>query len=83
MAKDGYPVADLPVDGDALMRALTAGPTNAARDGREIRETISLNQYKAFFERLPIAIQKEIEGHWGRRKMTLILRRSLSLSHCR
>ncbi|KAB2700610.1 MULTISPECIES: cobaltochelatase subunit CobN [Brucella] len=65
MAKGGYPVADLPVDGDALMRALTAGPTNAARDGREIRETISLNQYKVFFKKLPIAIQKEIEERWG------------------
>ncbi len=65
MADGGYSLSDLPVDGDALMRALTAGPTNAARDGREIRETISLNQYKAFFKRLPIAIQKEIEDRWG------------------
>lgn len=65
MAKNGYSVADLPVDGDALMRALTTGPTNAAHDGREIRDTISLNQYKAFFKKLPIAIQKEIEERWG------------------
>ncbi len=65
MADGGYSLSDLPVDGNALMRALTAGPTNAARDGREIRETISLNQYKAFFKRLPTAIQKEIEVRWG------------------
>ncbi|MCO7736950.1 cobaltochelatase subunit CobN [Brucella intermedia] len=65
MADGGYSLSDLPVDGDALMRALTAGPTNAARDGREMREAISLNQYKAFFKKLPIAIQKEIEVRWG------------------
>ena len=84
MAREGYAVADLPADGDALMRRLMAGPTNAApvrpekvdsgfssgRTGeqkvnREIRETISLNQYKAFFENLPKRIQGEVTARWG------------------
>lgn len=65
MAGEGYCVGDVPADSDAFMRLIMAGPTNAARDGREIRETISLNQYKAFFKKLPNAIQQEIESRWG------------------
>ena len=57
--------ADLPADGDALIAHLMAGPTNAANDGREIRETISLNQYKRFFASLPKAIQDEVTARWG------------------
>ncbi len=83
MAKNGYSVADLPVDGDALMRALTTGPTNAAHDGREIRDTISLNQYKAFFKNFPLRFRKKSKSVGVRRKTILILRRSLPLSHCR
>ncbi|WP_114361663.1 cobaltochelatase subunit CobN [Ciceribacter lividus] len=65
MERARYAVGDVPEDGDALMAHLMAGPTNAANDGREIRETISLNQYKAFFETLPKAIQDEVEARWG------------------
>ncbi|MCD2181963.1 cobaltochelatase subunit CobN [Rhizobium sp. GN54] len=65
MQADGYAVADLPADGDALIAHLMAGPTNAANDGREIRETISLNQYKRFFASLPRAIQGEVTARWG------------------
>ncbi|MFC3072567.1 cobaltochelatase subunit CobN [Shinella pollutisoli] len=66
MAAAGYPVENLPADGDALIAHLMAGPTNAARDGREIRETLSLNHYKAFFEALPASIQDEVTARWGR-----------------
>ena len=59
-------VADIPVDGDALINYMMAGPTNAASDGREIRETISLNQYKSFFEKLPQTIQHGGYGALGR-----------------
>ena len=65
MAAEGYAVADLPADGDALIAHLTAGPTNAANDGREIRETLSLNHYKAFFAGLPVSIQAEMTARWG------------------
>lgn len=41
MAAENYRVCDLPEDGDALIAHLMAGPTNAANDGREIRETLS------------------------------------------
>lgn len=65
MKADGYLVGELPTDGDALMAHLMAGPTNAASDGREIRETISLNQYRRFFESLPKSIQEEVGSRWG------------------
>lgn len=65
MADAGYQTGDVPADGDALMQLLMAGPTNAARDGREIREIISLNQYNDFFKKLPNAIQAEIAARWG------------------
>jgi len=65
MRDEGYAVADLPADGDALIRYLMDGPTNAARDGRVIRETLSLSQYNAFFSSLPVQIQDEVTGRWG------------------
>ena len=65
MAAAGYPVADSSADGDALMDYLMAGPTNAGNDGREIRETLSLSQYKAFFECLPNQIQADVTAKWG------------------
>ena len=65
MAAEGYAVEGLPADGDALIAHLMAGPTNAAGDGREIRETFSLKQYKAFFASLPKRIQAEMTARWG------------------
>ncbi|WP_421593467.1 cobaltochelatase subunit CobN [Shinella sp. M27] len=65
MAAEGYAIADLPEDGDALIAHLMAGPTNAASDGREIRETLSLNHYKAFFSSLPKSIRDEMAARWG------------------
>jgi cobaltochelatase CobN len=65
MAKEGYPVDAIPADGDALIDHLKAGPTNAAVDAREIRETISLNQYRGFFGKLPLSIQDQVVEKWG------------------
>ncbi|QRM55791.1 cobaltochelatase subunit CobN [Sinorhizobium sp. BG8] len=65
MASAGYAVADLPLDGDALMAHLMAGPTNSASDGRVIRETLSLNLYKDFFASLPELIQEGVSARWG------------------
>lgn len=62
---EGYDIHGLPKDGDGLMVALMAGPTNAAADGRVIRETLSLSHYKAFFASLPIQIQDEVTARWG------------------
>ncbi|MGN6551850.1 MAG: cobaltochelatase subunit CobN [Pararhizobium sp.] len=65
MAAEGYPIAGLPADGDALINHLMEGPTNAAIDAREIRETLSLSRYKAFFAGLPLQIQDEVTTRWG------------------
>ncbi|MDA8870736.1 cobaltochelatase subunit CobN, partial [Rhizobiaceae bacterium] len=65
MADSGYAVTDIPPDGNALIDALMAGPTNAARDGRVVRETLSLTQYNAFFAELPVQIQDEVQERWG------------------
>ncbi len=65
MAEAGYPVTDIPTDGDRLMDFLMAGPTNAGNDGREIRETLSLGHYKAFFAKLPKVIQAAVTAKWG------------------
>ena len=65
MAQEGYPVADLPADGDRLIKGLMAGPTNAASDAREVRETLPLSRYKDFLAKLPIRIQEEVTARWG------------------
>ncbi|RUL98758.1 cobaltochelatase subunit CobN [Rhizobium chutanense] len=61
----GYPVADIPADGDALMRHLMEGPTNSGQDGRVIRETLSLSRYNSFLDSLPNQIQDEVRARWG------------------
>ncbi|WP_026481299.1 cobaltochelatase subunit CobN [Ahrensia sp. 13_GOM-1096m] len=65
MRDAGYNVGDIPADGDALIDHLRAGPTNAAVNAREIRETISLNQYNEMFAKLPVQIQDEVAARWG------------------
>ncbi|WP_426235999.1 cobaltochelatase subunit CobN [Pararhizobium sp. DWP1-1-3] len=65
MAAAGYGIDSIPADGDALIRHLMDGPTNSARADCEIRETLSLNQYDAFFASLPVQIQAEVTGRWG------------------
>ena len=63
----GYTVADVPEDGDALIRRMQAGPTNdiAALDTREIRETLSMADYQIFFGSLPASIQAAVRDRWG------------------
>ncbi|QLF70618.1 cobaltochelatase subunit CobN [Peteryoungia desertarenae] len=65
MKGEGYAVEGMPEDSEALMAALMAGPTNAANTGREIRETLSLADYQAFFATLPEKIREEVLARWG------------------
>ncbi|MEM7302993.1 MAG: cobaltochelatase subunit CobN [Pseudomonadota bacterium] len=65
MASRGYNTGDLPADGCALMDLVQTGPTNAAHDGREVRETLSSNDYNDFFGSLPVEIQDEVTARWG------------------
>ncbi|MGI9366793.1 MAG: cobaltochelatase subunit CobN [Rhizobiaceae bacterium] len=65
MRDASYQVGQIPPDGDALIEYLQAGPTNAANDGREIRETLSLSDYKRLFCELPDLIQQQVRQRWG------------------
>ncbi|MCE7028914.1 cobaltochelatase subunit CobN [Jiella avicenniae] len=60
-----YPVADVPTDGNALIAHLMEGPTNAGREAREIRETMPLDAYRSFFDRLPEAVRTAVLARWG------------------
>ncbi|RED51577.1 cobaltochelatase subunit CobN [Aestuariispira insulae] len=65
LKKQGYMV-DIPfADSDALINHLAAGPTNAEFEGREIRETLDLADYQAFFDNLPQAVRDQITEKWG------------------
>src|SRR5579872_2397130 len=62
----GYRVEDVPPDGDALMRRLLEGPTNAATHlGRESEESLQRSDYAAYFASLPRTVQMQVEARWG------------------
>jgi len=65
LAKAGYRVDGLPEDGDALIAALQAGPTNSGGGRRLVTETLPLNEYELFFAGLPRGVQEQIRGRWG------------------
>ncbi|WP_102961093.1 cobaltochelatase subunit CobN [Mangrovicella endophytica] len=61
----GYAVAGIPADGNALIRHLMAGPTNAGVAARTIRETLSIADYSTFFDTLPDAVRTAVTDRWG------------------
>ena len=65
MAAAGYAVDGIPADGNALMGALAAGPTNAETVGREIREHLPLDEYLAFLAGLPSEVRDAVGERWG------------------
>jgi cobaltochelatase CobN len=60
----GYRVEDIPEDGDALIRRLLAGPTNAGR-ARAGEEGFPRSDYAAYFAGLPRAAQDKVSERWG------------------
>src|SRR5579885_2392462 len=66
LADAGYRVEDVPADGDALMRRLLAGPTNAASHwSRDGDESFHRSDYATYFASLPRAVQAQVEERWG------------------
>ncbi|MCW4117125.1 cobaltochelatase subunit CobN [Aurantimonas sp. MSK8Z-1] len=65
LAAAGYDTGSVPVDGNALVEHLLAGPTNAGIAGRQVRETLPLDAYRAFFEALPSAVRDAVNARWG------------------
>lgn len=67
LAEAGYSVINPPVDSDALMRAVMAGPTNWLTDraDREGGETLPLDVYLAHFNALPWVLKEAMTARWG------------------
>ena len=65
MAAASYDVDGIPADGNALVAAVAAGPTNAGVAGRTIRERLALDDYLTFFAALPAAVREAVEERWG------------------
>lgn len=66
MSDAGYSIRDIPPSGDELIKFLQRGPTNAATDAREIRETLTLENYQEFFSSLPKDVQQQVTDKWGK-----------------
>ncbi len=62
---EGYRTGGIPANGNALIEALSEGPTNAAAQGRRVSETLPLAQYLEAFSRLPEAVQQAVTARWG------------------
>ena len=67
LAAAGYDVEAVPHDGDALVRALAAGPTNdlAALPDRPVRVALPLARYRELLAALPMSVQAATAERWG------------------
>ncbi|PRY26196.1 cobaltochelatase CobN subunit [Aliiruegeria haliotis] len=63
----GYRVENPPESSDALMRAILAGPTNWLTDRAERHGGVryALEDYRAQYDALPLAVRQQIEDRWG------------------
>ena len=77
LGDEGYRVADLPVDGAALMQRLTQGVTNdpAVRDLRPALQSLALADYLAHFAQLPDEVRHALNARWGSPESDPTLRR--------
>jgi len=63
----GYRIGKIPANGNALMRQISAGPTNAL-DRRHLRHggvRFAGADYDTYFEALPTAIRDTVTERWG------------------
>jgi cobaltochelatase CobN len=67
LANAGYPVSDLPEDGDGLIEALQGAVTNAhsTLNQRPCWQSIAVDDYMAWFQTLPVAAQQAVWSRWG------------------
>ncbi|PRY64047.1 cobaltochelatase CobN subunit [Vreelandella songnenensis] len=63
----GYPVDELPADGDELIRRLQGAVTNdhGSLDQRACWQSISVEEYLAWFQTLPATLKNTIWTRWG------------------
>ncbi len=67
LLRDAGYAAEPPADGAALMARLMAGPTNRLTDRAERTggERLSLADYRAFHDALPLAAREALADRWG------------------
>ena len=67
LQQQGYPVAELPDSGTALIHQLLGGVTNDldSLDARPCAQSLALDEYLAFFHSLPAANQQAVRERWG------------------
>ncbi|MEQ8306735.1 MAG: cobaltochelatase subunit CobN [Hoeflea sp.] len=65
MAASGYLMGDLPADGDELVTALKAGPTNALKPDRSGGVELPIDCYRSFFNELAPEIRDAVVERWG------------------
>ena len=65
MQAAGYETGEFPADGDALVTALKAGPTNALHQDRTGGVLLPLGDYRSFFESLDPSIRDAVTQRWG------------------
>ena len=72
----GYPVNDLPENGNALIEALQSNITNDPSyfSQRGCQQSISLASYQHYFERLPNESQQAVLERWGEPKEDIKVR---------
>jgi cobaltochelatase CobN len=63
----GYHVENIPETDQELIRLLTIGVTNDPEGWtlRNVRQSLSLEDYQTHFNQLPIAVQNGIQSRWG------------------
>ncbi|WP_345814582.1 cobaltochelatase subunit CobN [Paraburkholderia sp. PREW-6R] len=74
---EGYRVADLPANGDALLAKLTKGVTNdpVVRDLRPALQSFALDDYLLHFNALPADVREALNARWGAPEHDPTLRR--------
>ncbi|MEO1562038.1 MAG: cobaltochelatase subunit CobN [Pseudomonadota bacterium] len=67
LAEDGMSVSDLPMDSDALMASILAGPTNWLTDraDRTGGERLPLETYQKYYQALSHDLKLALEERWG------------------
>ncbi|MDU8927641.1 cobaltochelatase subunit CobN [Alisedimentitalea sp. MJ-SS2] len=68
LENDGYTVTNPPIDSDALMQAILAGPTNwlTDRTSRQGGVQMSMADYQIDYGQLPWSLREAIEERWGK-----------------
>jgi cobaltochelatase CobN len=63
----GYHVTDIPETDQDLIRLLTTSVTNDPEGWtlRNVRQSLSLDDYQKYFNQLPLAVQNGIRSRWG------------------